>query len=101
VTADPNGVIAPIQSKAVPVILTTEEEFEVWMRAPCAEDYRPQRPLRAEAAEIDPLHRLSVLLRPRPNGSIRLCNMSATSSQSPATRHGLERSKIKRVGCRV
>jgi putative SOS response-associated peptidase YedK len=30
----PNAVVEPIHPKAMPVILTTDEEREVWMRAP-------------------------------------------------------------------
>jgi putative SOS response-associated peptidase YedK len=33
-TTAPNAVVAPIHSKAMPVILTTGEERDVWMRAP-------------------------------------------------------------------
>jgi putative SOS response-associated peptidase YedK len=33
-TTAPNTVVKPIHSKAMPVILTTEEERDVWMRAP-------------------------------------------------------------------
>lgn len=33
-TTDPNTVVAPIHPKAMPVILTTEEECDVWMHAP-------------------------------------------------------------------
>jgi putative SOS response-associated peptidase YedK len=32
-TTEPNAVVAPINPKAMPVILTTEEERDVWMRA--------------------------------------------------------------------
>ena len=33
-TTAPNAVVEPIHPKAVPVILTTEEERDVWLRAP-------------------------------------------------------------------
>jgi putative SOS response-associated peptidase YedK len=33
-TTSPNDIVAPIHPKAMPVILTTDEERDVWMRAP-------------------------------------------------------------------
>jgi putative SOS response-associated peptidase YedK len=33
-TTEPSGGVAPIHPKAMPVILTTQEECDVWMRAP-------------------------------------------------------------------
>jgi putative SOS response-associated peptidase YedK len=36
-TTEPNAIVAPIHAKAMPVILTTQEEVDLWMRAP-AED---------------------------------------------------------------
>jgi putative SOS response-associated peptidase YedK len=44
-TTDPNGVVAPIHPKAMPVVLTTPAEIETWMTAPAEEALKLQRPL--------------------------------------------------------
>ena len=33
-SSEANAVVKPIHAKAMPVILTTDEEHDVWMRAP-------------------------------------------------------------------
>jgi putative SOS response-associated peptidase YedK len=51
-TTEPNKVVEAIHPKAMPVILTTPEEIDLWMGAPIEEALRLQRPLRDDALRI-------------------------------------------------
>jgi putative SOS response-associated peptidase YedK len=51
-TTDPNAEVAPIHPKAMPAILTTREEIDLWLDAPLKEALTLQRPLPDGALKI-------------------------------------------------
>jgi hypothetical protein len=44
-TTEPNALVGTFHPKAMPVILTTREEIDLWMTAPAPEALKLQRPL--------------------------------------------------------
>ncbi|KAB7786020.1 SOS response-associated peptidase [Methylorubrum populi] len=51
-TTEPNAEVGAIHPKAMPVILTTEEERDAWLRAPWSEASALQRPLPDQALMV-------------------------------------------------
>ena len=51
-TTEPNAIVRPVHSKAMPVILTDPAEFDAWLEADVRTALELQRPLPAERLEI-------------------------------------------------
>jgi len=51
-TTQPNAIVAPIHSKAMPVILTTPAEVDLWLAVDAPKALELQRPLRDDALRI-------------------------------------------------
>ncbi len=50
--AEANSIVGPIHPKAMPVILTTTEEFDLWLEGETVEALKLQRPWPDEALRI-------------------------------------------------
>jgi putative SOS response-associated peptidase YedK len=51
-TTAPNDIVKPIHKTAMPVILTTPEEWDIWLNAPPMVAAQLQRPLQASMLKI-------------------------------------------------
>ena len=51
-TTAPKAVVRPVHQKAMPVILTTQDDVETWLTAPAEEALHLQRPLPDNALRI-------------------------------------------------
>lgn len=51
-TCEANAIVAPIHPKAMPVILTTQDEIDTWLTAPAEVALQLQRPLPDDALTI-------------------------------------------------
>jgi putative SOS response-associated peptidase YedK len=51
-TTESNDVVRPIHAKAMPVLLTTEHEWDAWLKGPVNEAIALQRPLPNELLRI-------------------------------------------------
>jgi putative SOS response-associated peptidase YedK len=51
-TTEANAVVKPVHAKAMPVVLSTPDEWDVWLRAPIKEALQLQRPMPEDALRV-------------------------------------------------
>ena len=77
-TTDPNDLVKPIHGKAMPVLLLTKEDTDIWMRAPWDEAKHLVRPLQNDALIIssrEPYGSTVVSKSGEPVGQTDLCRV--------------------------
>src|SRR5271156_1632230 len=74
-TTEPNAEVGTVHPQAMPAILRTEEEREVWLRAPWSEACELQRPLPDGSLQI-------VLMGPKQDGDDELVNLAGRASEA-------------------
>lgn len=62
-TTEPNGIVGPVHQKAMPVILTTREEVDVWLTADWSEARKLQGPLPDHSLVLVPEPETQVIAR--------------------------------------
>ena len=70
-TTEPNALVRPVHAKAMPVMLTTQEEWDTWLRAPIGEALALQKPVPSERLHIVAQGELERPRRPAPHSAKR------------------------------